>query len=175
MNTMTRSMILSVGLFAVSIGLAFGFASIGQPTTSSGSSRRSVLRSASTSTSDESIIPREILFGNPKYASPKLSPDGKFLNRLAPSEQGVLNVFVKQTTDPPMEDSKRLTNDTSRGIRNAFWAPDSQTILYLQNFEEDESSSARDLTPGDTKYWSGPINEPPRHLTCIAVNIKLVP
>ena len=40
------------------------------------------------------LIPREVLFGNPKRASPRLSPDGRRMGYLAPDE-GVLNVWVR--------------------------------------------------------------------------------
>ena len=39
------------------------------------------------------LIPRDVLFGNPDKASPKISPDGKRLAYLAPDE-GVLHVWV---------------------------------------------------------------------------------
>jgi dipeptidyl aminopeptidase/acylaminoacyl peptidase len=53
-----------------------------------------------------------------------------------------------------------ITNDTSRGIRNARWAKDSKTILYMQDFEGNENfhlwainvesgEEATDLTPGE--------------------------
>ena len=109
------------------------------------------------------LIPRKILFGNPKYAAPKLSPDGKFIAYLAPSqdEKEVLNVFVRDTSDS--ETARMITKDTSRGIRQFSWAQDSKTILYLQDFEGDENfhlwavdimlgggqQEARDLTPGE--------------------------
>lgn len=113
-----------------------------------------------TTTSDEQLIPREKLFGNPKYASPKLSPDGTYLSFLAPSvEDNVLNVFVKKT-DAPLESARMITNDKSRGIRNAGWAQDSKTILYMQDKEGNDNfhlwaidvesgEEARDLTPGE--------------------------
>ncbi|KAL3935882.1 MAG: hypothetical protein SGBAC_008691 [Bacillariaceae sp.] len=115
-----------------------------------------------TTTSDKQLIPREKLFGNPKYASPKLSPDGLYLSFLAPSVEGnVLNVFVKKTNEP-LENARMITNDKSRGIRNARWAEDSKTILYMQDKEGDENfhlwainveassgEEARDLTPGE--------------------------
>jgi dipeptidyl aminopeptidase/acylaminoacyl peptidase len=113
----------------------------------------------SASTTSEDIIPREVLFGNPDYAAPNLSPDGNYLSYLAPSPEGVLNVFVKLTSEP-LEMARMITNDTSRGIRNAFWAQDSKTMLYMQDFEgnenfhlwavdvDDSTKEARDLTPG---------------------------
>ena len=110
---------------------------------------------------DIPLIPRKILFGNPKYASPKLSPNGKFLAYLAPSQDDleVLNVFVRETYDAST--ARMVTNDISRGIRTFTWAQDSNTILYMQDFEGDENfhlwavdisvenSTARDLTPGE--------------------------
>lgn len=105
------------------------------------------------------LIPREILFGNPKYASPILSPDGTYLAYLAPSPDNVLNVFVRDTFDA--SSARQVTNDTSRGIRSVTWAEDSTTLLYMQDFEGDENfhvwaidatliaSEARDLTPGE--------------------------
>jgi len=112
-----------------------------------------------TSESQDTLIPREILFGNPEYASPSLSPDGTYLLYLAPSADGdVLNVFVRETSSPST--ARQITNEPIRGIRQAFWAEDSQTVLYLQDFEGDENfhlwaldattkdAVARDLTPG---------------------------
>lgn len=112
-------------------------------------------------TTSEEIIPREVLFGNPKNTSPSLSPDGKFLSYLAPSEDGVLNVFVRPTSDENNDNARMITSDKSRGIRQYQWAPDGENILFLQDFEGDEnfhlwvidateaSASARDLTPGE--------------------------
>lgn len=125
---------------------------------------------------DVPLIPRDVLFGNPKFASPTLSPDGKYLAYLAPSlDLNVLNVWVRSTYD--VETARQVTNDTSRGIRSVTWAEDSKQILYLQDFEGDENfhlwamdatttastatdtttasttvhtaGVARDLTPGD--------------------------
>ena len=68
-------------------------------------------------TTSEEIIPREVLFGNPKNTSPSLSPDGKFLSYLAPSVDGVLNVFVRPTSDENNDNERMITSDKSRGIR----------------------------------------------------------
>ena len=105
-------------------------------------------------TSDE-IIPRDILFGNPEYASPSISPDGKLLAYVRPDE-GVLNVFVRTVGQ---NDDRLVTADQYRGIRQYFWAEDSTTLLYLQDDGGDENfhlfaidaalpgAAARDLTP----------------------------
>ena len=45
-------------------------------------------------TTYEELIPRDVLFGNPENTSPKLSPDGAYLSYLAPSPDGVMNVWV---------------------------------------------------------------------------------
>lgn len=100
------------------------------------------------------LIPREVLFGNPEKATPKLSPDGQKLAYLAPDE-GVLNIWVRTVG---AEDDKVVTHDRVRGIRMYFWAPDSQHLLYVQDQGGDENwhvysvplqdpSQARDLTP----------------------------
>jgi dipeptidyl aminopeptidase/acylaminoacyl peptidase len=110
------------------------------------------------STSDSRIIPRDILFGNPEYASPSLSPDARFLAYLKPSDEGVLNVWVRTVG---AADDHQVTTDTYRGIRFFTWAEDSQTLLYLQDSGGDENfhvwginamiagSVAKDLTPYD--------------------------
>jgi len=114
-------------------------------------------------TTSQEIIPREVLFGNPKYASPKISPDGTYLSYLGPNKEGVLNVFVRPTVDENNDNARMVTKDMSRGIRQYSWAPDSETILYLQDFEGDENFHlwaidatnsddtvvAKDLTPGE--------------------------
>lgn len=113
-----------------------------------------------TRTTSEEIIPREILFGNPQHASPKLSPFGEYITYLAPSDEGVLNVFLRPTSDENNDNARMITNDASRGIRSYRWAEDGKTILYLQDFEGDENfhlwaidatsteATAVDLTPG---------------------------
>jgi dipeptidyl aminopeptidase/acylaminoacyl peptidase len=106
------------------------------------------------SAQDLPLIPREILFGNPVKASPRISPDGTRLAYLAPSEKGVLNVWVRTIGK---EDDAQVTNDTHRGIRIHFWAEDGQHLFYLQDLNGDENwhvysvdletKVVRDLTP----------------------------
>lgn len=100
------------------------------------------------------LIPRKILFGNPVKTAPQLSPDGTRLSYLAPSENGVLNVWV---VTPGKQDDKPVTRETHRPIGNYFWAYDSRHILYTQDSDGDEnnhlysfdleSNAIRDLTP----------------------------
>lgn len=108
-----------------------------------------------TETKTGRIIPREILFGNPERAQPKISPDGTRLAYLAPVE-GVLNVWVGSVGG---DDFRPVTQDRERGIRLYFWAEDDRHILYLQDAGGDEnwrlysvdleSGGTRDLTPFD--------------------------
>jgi dipeptidyl aminopeptidase/acylaminoacyl peptidase len=100
------------------------------------------------------LIPREILLGNPTKASPSISPDGARLAYLAPSKDGVLNVWVRTLG---RDDDQMVTKDTHRGIRIHFWAEDGKHLMYLQDLNGDENwhvysvdletKVVRDLTP----------------------------
>src|SRR5215831_20467348 len=100
-----------------------------------------------------SLIPREILFGNPEKTHPQISPDGNQLGYLAPVN-GVLNVWIKTIGK---DDDRAVTNDTKRGIRNFSWQYDNKHILYTQDVGGDENwrlyqtdiatRQTKDLTP----------------------------
>jgi dipeptidyl aminopeptidase/acylaminoacyl peptidase len=100
------------------------------------------------------LIPREVLVGNPEKAAPQISCDGTRLSYLAPSDKGVLNVWVRTIGKT---DDTQVTNDTYRGIRIHFWAEDGKHLMYLQDTGGDEnwhvysvdldSKVVRDLTP----------------------------
>lgn len=102
------------------------------------------------------LIPREVLFGNPDKAAPRISPDGSMMAYLAPVDN-VLNVWVKTIGQ---EDDHAVTKDDNRGIRRYFWAADSDHIMYLQDVGGDENwrlydvslgtEVVRDLTPYDS-------------------------
>lgn len=99
------------------------------------------------------LIPLEVLFGNPVKASPQISPDGKRIAYLAPSD-GVLNVWVRTLGE---EDDRAITSDRERGIRSYFWAKDGKHLLYVQDVGGNENwrlyaidpdkGGTRDLTP----------------------------
>jgi dipeptidyl aminopeptidase/acylaminoacyl peptidase len=122
------------------------------------------------------LIPREILFGNPDKASPRLSPDGKFLSYLAPVK-GVLNVWVGPAGDPSK--AKPVTKDTKRGIRNYSWAYTNNHILYTQDTDGDEnwhiysveldSDKITDLTPIKVEPKPG---EPKKMVTARIENVS---
>ncbi len=100
------------------------------------------------------LIPREALFGNPTKAGGQLSPDGKWLLWLAPVD-GVLNVWLAPIATP--DKGRAITASTDRPIRQAFWSPDSRSVLYVQDKGGDEnfllygvdvaSGKERTLTP----------------------------
>jgi dipeptidyl aminopeptidase/acylaminoacyl peptidase len=101
------------------------------------------------------LIPREILFGNPERAAPQISPDGTQLAYLAPVK-GVMNVWVRTLGK---EDDRPVTEDKYRGIRNYLWQYDNKHLLYTQDQGGDENfrlfqtdiatKQTKDLTPFD--------------------------
>ena len=66
---------------------------------------------------NDSLIPRAALFGNPVRTQARLSPDGKYISFLAPSE-GVLNVWLAPFGK--LDAAKPVTDDKKRGIRTAL-------------------------------------------------------
>ena len=82
------------------------------------------------------LIPRGDLFGNPTRAAGKISPDGQWLSWLAPKD-GVLNIWIAPADNP--DQAKAMTDATDRPIRQYFWSPDSQSLLYIQDRGGDEN------------------------------------
>ena len=81
------------------------------------------------SAAEAPLVPRDVLFGNPEYAAPSLTPDGSKLAYLKP-DNGIMNAWVRSTAGG---DDRVVTDDSYRGIRQIFWAEDSKTLLYLQD------------------------------------------
>ncbi|AKH42400.1 dipeptidyl aminopeptidase/acylaminoacyl peptidase [Altererythrobacter atlanticus] len=82
------------------------------------------------------LIPRDALYGNPTRQAGQVSPDGEWLSWLAPHE-GVMNVWLAPASDP--NSARRMTSSTSRPIPQYFWAPDSGSLLYVQDKGGDEN------------------------------------
>jgi len=76
------------------------------------------------------LIPRDVLFGNPDRTVARISPDGAHVSWLAPQD-GVMNIWVAPIDDTA--NPKLITNDTYRGIRSYFWAPNSGFVYYAQD------------------------------------------
>ena len=81
------------------------------------------------------LIPRDVLFGNPVKANARISPDGKWLSWTAPVD-GVMNIWVAPTANPAA--AKAVTAEKTRPIRNYFWAPDSASVLFVNDKGGDE-------------------------------------
>ena len=95
------------------------------------------------------LIPRDILFGNPTRANPRISPDGSMLAYIEP-EAGVLNVWLRTIGE---EDDRVVTDDRDRGIRDYMWSFDNRAILYVQDVGGDENwrRYATDIESGNTR------------------------
>jgi len=104
------------------------------------------------------LITREALYGNPTRSGGQLSPDGRWVSWLAPHE-GVMNVWIApidSLADAP-DRARRMTGSIERPIPQYFWAPDSASLLYIQDKGGDEnyllyqvdveSGQERTLTP----------------------------
>ncbi len=128
----------------------------------------STLTPAAAASTPPDLIPREILFGNPTQTQARIAPDGGHLSWLAPSTEGVLNVWVQPAdrATPP----RQVTDDKVRGIRMHTWAEDSRRLLYLQDQGGDENwhlyavaidgGEVRDLTPYDGVRAENLITDP---------------
>jgi dipeptidyl aminopeptidase/acylaminoacyl peptidase len=102
------------------------------------------------------LIPRDVLFGNPRRAQARLSHDGKWVSFQAPVN-GVLNISVAPTSD--LSKAKAVTEEKVRPIPTHSWAYDNKHILYIQDKDGDEdfhlyatnvvSGKTKDLTPID--------------------------
>ena len=81
------------------------------------------------------LIPRDVLFGNPEKTMPALSPDGRRIAYLAPHDD-VLSIWVRTVG---AEDDRVVATDPVRPIRNVFWSPGGERILFLQDAGGDEN------------------------------------
>jgi dipeptidyl aminopeptidase/acylaminoacyl peptidase len=91
---------------------------------------------AAPSSSDVPLIERAKLFGNPTKTAGSISPDGKWLSWIAPRD-GVLNVWVAPVGEP--DQARPLTAEKTRPIRTVFWAPDSKSLLFINDKGGDEN------------------------------------
>lgn len=82
------------------------------------------------------MIPYDVLFGNPAYLKPELSPDGTRLFFLAPAA-GVLNVWSAPVDDPAS--ATAVTRDEGRGIHTFGVCHDGRTLFFLRDTDGDES------------------------------------
>src|SRR5688572_16430039 len=75
---------------------------------------------------DASLLPRQLIFGNPDRTGPRISHDGKRIGWIAPKD-GVLNVYVAPVDD--LSKAKAVTDSKVRPIPFFLWAYDNQHVL----------------------------------------------
>ena len=102
------------------------------------------------------LIPREVLFGNPEIVGVSLSPDGRRIAYLAPSE-GVLNLWVRDLDGNAP--ARVLTQRRDRPQRAASWTTDGRYLISSRDADGDENTvlvridpgtgAATDLTPAE--------------------------
>jgi dipeptidyl aminopeptidase/acylaminoacyl peptidase len=110
--------------------------------------------SASCLAQEVPLIPRKVLDAPAEHDFLTISPDGKTIAYLAPSDKGVANVWVE---DLKTHQKRMVTRAGHRGIGGYQWAYDSAHLLYQsdENGDEDfhlysvdlKSNAIRDLTP----------------------------
>lgn len=149
---------IKTSLLAACAGLAITSAAAPALADNHGENMTANIQAADTQAADRvasaPLIPRDSLFGNPTRASGQISPDGKWLSWLAPKD-GVLNVWLAPADDP--DNARAITSSADRPIRQFFFAPDSRSVLYIQDKDGDEnfllygidiaSGEERNLTP----------------------------
>jgi dipeptidyl aminopeptidase/acylaminoacyl peptidase len=124
------------------------------------------------------LIERSKLFGNPSRIAGRVSPDGQWLSWIAPQD-GVLNIWVAPRSDPAK--ARAITAEKTRPIREYFWAPDSTSILFINDKGGDENfqlygvnvsdATQRSLTPFDkTRVEIVAVSEHIRDRILIGVN-----
>ncbi|CAB3403385.1 unnamed protein product [Caenorhabditis bovis] len=83
------------------------------------------------------LIPRELLFDDPKYSSVSLSPDGRHVAYLAPDANAVKNVHVRCST---CTTTRQVTFETEHAILGYAWTSVPDIILYTQDEHGDENT-----------------------------------
>lgn len=106
-------MMKSIALGALVLALLSGCATSTSPDTRNTTTKRAI---------PVELVDRAMYFGNPECAQGRISPDGDRVSWLAPRD-GVMNIWVASTDD--LSSGQFVTNDSYRGIRSHFWAPNS--------------------------------------------------
>lgn len=104
--------------------------------------------SVAQTSSQPSLIDRELFFGDPEISGAQLSPDGKFIAFIKPFK-GTRNVWVKRTEDP-FDSAKPITADMKRPVTNYFWSRDGKFILFVQDKGGDENFNVYAVNPADS-------------------------
>jgi dipeptidyl aminopeptidase/acylaminoacyl peptidase len=90
------------------------------------------------------LIPRQVLFGDPQRAQPRLSPDGKRLAWLQP-EHGVMQIWVQTVGG---SDAAPVTAERQRPVLSFEWTADAGRLLYAQDATGNGNAHLFVLEPG---------------------------
>jgi dipeptidyl aminopeptidase/acylaminoacyl peptidase len=103
------------------------------------------------------LLPRQAFFGGQAKFAAKISPDGKYLAYMAPSNEGIFNVWIKTRDSGQKKEDQMVTQDKTSGIYDFYWAYDNKHILFLQDSDGDENfhvyaadienKTTKDMTP----------------------------
>ncbi len=86
--------------------------------------------------SDVELIPRDALFSNPERTEVTISPDGRYIGWVAPSD-GVPNVWIAPADN--LAEARAVTQDRSRGISSYTWSHLPGTLLFVRDNGGDEN------------------------------------
>ncbi len=105
------------------------------------------------------LLDRELLFGDPLYAAPKISPSGSHIAFLQPY-RNTLTIWVKKSEEPLSAAHPVIA--TTRPIQEYVWTRDGKYLLFMRDQGGNEnfhlfavdpfcnaSQQERDLTPYD--------------------------
>ncbi len=100
------------------------------------------------------LIPRKVFDSAPEHDLLTISPDGKMVAYLAPSDKGVANIWVE---DLATHQKRMVSRFKERGVQEFEWTYDSNHLIYHsdENGNEDyhlfsidlKTNAVRDLTP----------------------------
>jgi hypothetical protein len=100
------------------------------------------------------LIPRKLFDSAPEHDLLTISPDGKSIAYIAPSDKGVANIWVE---DLATHRKRMVSRFTERGVQEFEWTYDSNHLIYHsdENGNEDyhlfsidlQTGAVRDLTP----------------------------
>jgi dipeptidyl aminopeptidase/acylaminoacyl peptidase len=96
-----------------------------------------LLGSAAPSPTPPPKIPLKDFFDNPQYLSAEISPDGKRLAFLAPTDNR-LNIWICNA-GAPLGTALPITHEKVRGIYSFAWTRDGRWILYSHDSNGDEN------------------------------------
>lgn len=95
----------------------------------------------------QSIIDREIFFGNPEISGGKLSLDGNYVAFMK-AYNGIMNIYIKAIHEP-FESARPLTASPTP-IMGFFWTYDSKYILFVNDHNGDENFNIYSVDPHHT-------------------------